>query len=178
MKINKKVVIAIITVILIALGVYFILQNISIENADDYQDYTPEEEISDEQLRQTKLILYFENAETGELDTEIKVVDANTLIENPAKEIMNLLIKGPQSNSLKKLVPDGTTLNDITVQNSCATINVSKEFLNFENDSQKLKIVNSIANTLSNLKEIDSIKFLIDGEENEQLKEIYIKSKI
>ena len=39
-------------------------------------------------MRQTKLVLYFANNETGELETEIKVVDANTLIKNPEKQIM------------------------------------------------------------------------------------------
>ena len=178
---DKKKIIAIITIILIALVVYFIFRNVSIEkngnNINDYQDYTPQEEISDKQLRQTKIILYFENIETGELETEIKVVEANTLLENPCKELMQLLIKGPQSSSLKKLIADGTILHEVTVENGCATINLSNEFLNYENEENKLKIINSIVNTLTNLKEIDSVKFLINGEQNENLADTYVKNK-
>ena len=176
---KRKKLIAIITLILIILLVFFIYKNISIEKIqeDEYQDYTPQEEISEEQIRQTKVTLYFENIDTGELETEIKILDANTLINNPERELMNLLIKGPQSSNLKKLIPDGTALHDIKVEKSCAVINVSNEFLNFENEENKLKIINSIVNTLTNLKEIDSVKFLINGEANEKLSEIYVKNK-
>ena len=127
-------------------------------------------------MRQTKVILYFENSETGELETEIKVIDAKNLIENPYKELINLLVKGPQSSNLKKLIPEGTIVHDVTVENSCAKINLSQEFLNYENEENKLKIINSIVNTLTNLKEITSVKFLINGEESEELKEIYVKA--
>ena len=75
-------------------------------------------------MRQTKVILYFANSETGELENEIKIVDANLLIKEPYKEIMNLLIKGPQSSNLKKLIPDGTVLHDVKIEKSCAIINL------------------------------------------------------
>ena len=174
---KKRVIVIIVFIIIIIMG-FLIYKNVSIENKEDeYQDYVPEEEISEEQMRQTKVVLYFANNETGELETEIKVVDANTLIKNPEKQIMELLIKGPQSSSLKKLIPDGTVLNDIKIEESCAIINVSKEFLNYQNDEEKYNIINSIVNSLTNLKEIDSVKFLINGEENENLSETYIKNK-
>lgn len=177
MKKNRKKIIAIITLILIILLVMFIYNNVSIEReTDKYQDYTPQEEISEEQMRQTKVILFFANSETGELECETKIVDANSLIKEPYKEIMNLLIKGPQSSKLKKLIPEGTAMHDIKVEKSCAIINLSNEFLNYETEENKLKIINSIVNTLTNLKEIDSVKFLINGEENEKLSEIYLKN--
>lgn len=175
---KKKTIISIIIFIIIILGIYFIYKNIEIKKVEDeYQDYTPEEEISDSQTRQTKIILYFENIETGELETEIKLIDANLLIKNPYKELIDLLIKGPQSSNLKKLIPDGTKLNDVNIEKNCAIINFSEEFLNYENEEKKLKIINSIVNTLTNLKEINSISFLINGEKNEKLNEIYLKNK-
>ena len=179
MKKNKKKIILILTMILIVIVGIYIYKNVSIEknNEDEYQDYTPQEEISEEQMRQTKVILYFANSETGELESETKIVDANLLINEPYKEIMNWLIKGPQSSNLKKLIPEGTSMHDIKVEKSCAIINFSNEFLNYETEENKLKIINSIVNTLTNLKEIESVKFLINGEENENLSEIYLKSK-
>lgn len=177
MKKNRKKIIAIITLILIIMLGIFIYNNISIEKeADEYQDYTPQEEISEEQMRQTKVILYFANSETGELECETKIVDANLLINEPYREIMNWLINGPQSSNLKKLIPDGTAMHDIKVEKSCAIINLSSEFLNYETEENKLKIINSIVNSLTNLKEIDSVKFLINGEENEKFPEIYVKN--
>ena len=177
MKKNRKKIIAVITLILIILIAIFIYNNISIENTtDEYGDYTPQEEISEEQMRQTKVILFFANSETGELESETKIVDANLLINEPYKEIMNWLIKGPQSSNLKRLIPEGTALHDIKVEKSCAIINLSNEFLNYETEENKLKIINSIVKTLTNLKEINSVKFLIKGEENENLSEIYLKN--
>ena len=177
MKKNRKKIIAIITLILIIIIAIFIYNNISIENnIDEYQDYTPQEEISEEQMRQTKVILFFANSETGELESETKIVDANLLINEPYKEIMQWLIKGPQSSNLKKLIPEGTILHDIKIEKNCAIINLSNEFLNYETEENKLKIINSIVNTLTNLKEINSIKFLINGAENEKLSEIYLKN--
>ena len=162
---NKRIIAVIVLILIIVLG-FIIYKNVSIKNQEDeYQDYIPEEEISDEQMRQTKIILYFANNETGELETEIKVVDANTLIKNPEKQIMELLIKGPQSSNLKKLIPDGTILHDIKIENSCAIINVSNEFLNYQNEEEKLKIINSIVNTLTNLKEIENILNASDASE-------------
>ena len=177
MKENRKKIIAIITSIILIIIAIFIYSNISIENtAEEYQDYTPQEEISEEQMRQTKVILFFANSETGELEAETKIVDANLLINEPYKEIMNWLIKGPQSSNLKKLIPEGTAMHDIKVEKSCAIINLSNEFLNYETEENKLKIINSIVNSLTNLKEINSVKFLINGEENEKLSEIYLKN--
>ena len=180
MKKNKKRLITIIVLIIIISVAFFIFKNVSIEKnngEDEYQDYTPQEEISEEQLRQTKVVLYFANSETGELESEIKIIDANTLLENPCKELMSLLIKGPQSSNLKRLIPEGTNLHDVKLENSCAIINVSNEFLNYESEENKIKIINSIMNTLTNLKEVDSVKFLINGEQNEKLSEIYVKNR-
>lgn len=175
---KKKRIITIIVFIAIIIGVFFIFKNIEIKKVEDeYQDYIPQEEISEEQEAQTKIILYFENIETGELEAETQIIDVKQLLNEPYKEMVNLLIKGPQSSNLKKLIPDGTILNEIKIENGCAIINFSNQFLNFENDEKKFKIINSIVNTLTNLKEINSVSFLINGEKNEKLSEIYLKNK-
>ena len=177
MKKKRKKIIGVVTLILIIIAAIFIYNNISIENtADEYQEYTPQEEISEEQMRQTKVILFFANSETGELESESRIIDANILIKEPYKEIMNWLLKGPQSSNLKKLIPEGTAMHDIKVEKSCAIIDFSNEFLNYGTEENKLKIINSIVNTLTNLKEINSVKFLINGEENEKFPEIYLKN--
>lgn len=175
---NKKKIIAILTLILIILLGVVIYKNITIEKVkeDNNKDYTPQEEISEEQNRQTKVILFFENTETGELESEIKLVDSNKLINKPEKELINFLIKGPQSSNLKKIIPDGTVVHDVNVKNSCAEINFSTEFLEFGDEKNKLKIINSIVNTLINLKEINSVKFLINGEVNQMLDDVYMKN--
>ena len=80
-----------------------ILKNIELKKVEDeYQDYIPQEEISDENNQQTKIILYFKN-ENDELENEIRVINANILLKEPEKQLINYLIKGPQNNNLQKL---------------------------------------------------------------------------
>ena len=139
MKKNRKKIIAIITLIILIIIAIFIYNNISVENpAEEYQDYIPQEEISEEQMRQTKVVLFFKNTETGELEAETKIVDANLLIKEPYKEIMNWLIKGPQSSNLKKLIPEGTAMHDIKIEKSCVIINLSNED---KLDSRKIYLI-------------------------------------
>ena len=72
MRISKKIIIAVLTTIILIILVSLIYNNISIEKErSNYQEYIPQEEISEEQLRQTKVILYFANKETGKLESEI-----------------------------------------------------------------------------------------------------------
>ena len=59
---SKRIFGATITIIFVIVGIYFLFKNIEIKNSEnEYQDYVPQEEISEEQVRQTKVILYFEN---------------------------------------------------------------------------------------------------------------------
>ena len=52
----KRIIGAIITLLIIGIGVFFIFRNIEIKKIEnEYQDYIPQEEISDEQSRQTKV---------------------------------------------------------------------------------------------------------------------------
>ena len=46
-----------------------------------------------------------------------------------------------------------------------------------QDENEKLKIINSIVNTLTNLKEINSIKILVNGSENENFSDEYLRTK-
>jgi len=170
---KKRMLGAIITIAFVGIGIYFLFKNIELKKVEDeYQDYTPQEEISDENSQQTKIILYFKN-ENDELENEIRVINANILLKEPEKQLINYLIKGPQNNNLQKLIPDGTRLNEIKIEKNCAIIN----FSNDKDENEKLKIINSIVNTLTNLKEINSIKILVNGSENENFSDEYLRTK-
>lgn len=174
MKKNKIILIIIIILLIIIIGGYFIIKNKKEKSQkNEIQDYTPQEEISEEQLRQTKITLFFINKETKELDSEIRLIDAKELIKEPYKKIVEMLISGPKSSNLERIIPEGVQLHDVKYENGCAVINVSKEILDYQDEKQKQNMINSIVKTLNNLIEIDGIKFLINGEENEKLNEIY-----
>ena len=109
---NKKIVmyVSILILILIVLGAGFLIYKNNKKNKNKNQEYIPQEEITDEQLRQTIITLYFFNIETGNIMPEARKIDAKELIKEPYKVLIELLINGPKSEKLVKLIPDGTKL--------------------------------------------------------------------
>ena len=61
------------------------------------------------------------------------------------------------------------------IEGDCLTLDFSSDFLNYDKTDEKTKenLINSLANTLTQLNEVNSIKILIDGSENEEFSEIY-----
>ena len=173
---NKKIVmyVSILILILIVLGAGFLI------NKNKNQEYIPQEEITDEQLRQTIITLYFFNIETGNIMPEARKIDAKELIKEPYKVLIELLINGPKSEKLVKLIPDGTKLNKIEIKNDCIYIDFSNEFINGQKlgKEQEELIIKSIVNTVTELKEINSVKILIDGKENQEfrIKKLILKN--
>lgn len=174
---NKKIIIAlIIFVILIGVGVwYFFFHNTN--NESGINEIIPEEEISEEQMRQTIVSLYFYNENTNSLVPEGRLIDVKELIEKPYNKLVELLIQGPNNEELSKTIPDGTRINKIELKGDTLYIDFSKEFINNHEggeDKEKATIY-SLVNTMTNLTEVNSIKILIDGEENKAFKDNKIK---
>ena len=173
---NKKILFLLIIVLIIILVLlFFIVKSFNFENqtTEKIQEYTPAEEISDTQLRETMVSLYFLDKTSNSLKSEGKIIDSALLLQNPYKELINLLIEGPSNDSLLKVFPDNTQVLDAYIQNGCVTIDFSEEILNFENEEQQYNIVNSILNTLTQLNEVSSIKILINNENSNYFKEEY-----
>ena len=174
---NKKIIIAlIIFVILIGVGVwYFFFHNTN--NESGINEIIPEEEISEEQMRQTIVSLYFYNENTNSLVPEGRLIDVKELVEKPYNKLVELLIQGPNNEELSKTIPDGTRINKIELKGDTLYIDFSKEFINNHEggeDKEKATIY-SLVNTMTNLTEVNSIKILIDGEENKAFKDNKIK---
>ena len=168
MKNLKRILIIFIFIILI-LGIIFgIYKRI---NKKEKIEYIPQEEISDEQMRQTMISLYFKNED--KLIPEVRLIDVKELIENPYEKILNLLIEGPKNENLEKTLPDGTRINKIEKNKDMLIIDFNEEFL--DNKIDEKIIINSIVKTLTELNEINKIKIIINGEENKEFKNGKIK---
>jgi len=178
---NKKRIITFVLLLAIILGVYFLVGHFfgGTENEEQkLEEYTPQEEISEEQYRETIVNLYFLNKETKQLMAEAIAIDARELSVNPYKKLIELLLQGPKNESLEKIIPEGTSIFDAGIESGCVVINLSKEILNFgEDETLKKNIINSIYRTLTELTEVNSIRFLVEGEENTNFAEEY-NSKI
>lgn len=177
MKGDKLILVFLILAATIAITGYCIINYLKEKQASsEIEEYTPQEEISDDQMRKTMVSLYFYNNETGELETEARLIDAVELIENPYTKLVQMLIEGPKSEKLKSLIPDDVKIIKTEFNGGCVTIDLSIELLNYTEDIDlKNKMINSIVNTLTELTEVDSIKFLIDGKQNDEFNEEYVR---
>lgn len=174
---NKKIIlIIIILAILIGVGVwYFFFFNKN--NEQQVNEIIPEEEISEEQMRQTIVSLYFYNESAKSLASEGRLIDAKELVEDPYRKLMELLIEGPQNTSLSKTIPDGTRVNKAELKGETLYLDLSKEFIeNHQGGEEQESItIYSIVNTMTNLTEVNAVKILIDGKENQAFKDNKIK---
>ncbi len=175
---NMKRIITILIIICLIISVIFGVYYFFIQNKEeDIIEYTPQEEISEEQMRQTIVSLYFKSGE--ELVPEARLIDVKQLLNNPYEEILNMLIEGPKNNNLERTIPEGTKINKIEKENDILIIDFSKEIVeNHKGGENEEKItINSVLNTVTELTEINGIKILIDGEENKEFKDGKINFK-
>ena len=84
----------IISVIFIVVIGYFAIKFVKQKKSNEIQndEYIPQEEISEEQARQTIVSLYFTDKETGLLKPEARLVNVKELMKDPYKTLIELLI--------------------------------------------------------------------------------------
>ena len=142
-----------------------VVSNVFHKNKEMIKEYVPEVEISDSELRKTFITLYFADEE-GELQSENRLIDSKELLRNPYITLVGMLLEGPKDSKLKTIIPEGTKIIDAKLNKKCVTINLSKEFVEkAEGDTvEKCKMIYTIVNTLTELNEVQSVKFLIEGE--------------
>ena len=176
---NKKVWIILVSLLVIAIigiGVYLFIIN---QEPVPENEIQPQEEISDEQMRQTIVTLYYQNKETNELTAEGKIVDVKTLFTDPYTTLINLLMENPKNEKLKSTIPTDTKILKAELKGDIVYIDFSKEFI--ENHQGGLDEENatiySIVNTLTELNEVSGVKILINGKENQSFKDNIINLK-
>ena len=171
-KLFKMVCIILIVLILIGIGAVLLLkQNGKNKNEDKdkpLEEYTPAEEITNEQIRQTIVTLYFNQKETNTLMPEARLIDAKLLTENPYITLINLLISEPKNEKLESCIPEGTTVIGAELKNDVVYLNLSNEFISkhIGGEEKEKQTIDAIVNTLTELNEVNAVKILIEGEEN------------
>lgn len=160
----KRIIIIIIVILLIigiSLGVYYYM-NKEGEN-EEIIEYTPQEEISEEQMRQTMVSLYYKNED--QLMPEARLIDVKDLIENPYIKILNMLLEEPKNEKLKRIIPEGTKLNKVEKQGEKLIIDFSEEFNKIEEMEKKEKdlVMQSIEKTVTQLTEINEVEISVNN---------------
>jgi germination protein M len=162
----KKIIFIFIIVIAIIVIIMCIIKN---KNKNEInEEYEPQEEISTEQERNTMISLYFVNKTTRRIEPEARLIDVKDLISNPYTILVNLLIAEPKNENLESAIPEGTILLGAELEGDTLILNFSEEFVNNHQggEEEEEKTIESLVNTLTALKEVNSIKILINGEEN------------
>lgn len=176
---NKKIILlfAILLVIIFVIG-FFAIKFVKNKKENEVKnEYVPEEEISDEQLRETIVSLYFPDKETNMLKPEARLVNVKDVLKSPYNVLVELLINGPENEKLKSVIPENTKLLNSSLEGECLTLDFSNEFLNYNKDDDKAKenMTYSIVNTVTELNEVNKVKFLINGQTNDEFKDEYVR---
>jgi spore germination protein GerM len=177
---KKKILIMIFILICVIASVYMIIINtVFNKNEEIINEYIPEVEISDSEARKTVVTLYFEDVEENKVVAENRIIDSKTLLREPYTALVGMLLEGPKDTKLENIISKDTKILGATLSGSCVTINLSKEFVDNapEDVNRKCDMIYMIVNTLTELKEVESVKFLIEGESVDGFEEKSISLK-
>ena len=122
------------------------------------------------------LYLYFTDEGSKMLKREIRYIpmeEAKKSVENLASCIIAELIKGPtKETGLSGTIPEGTVLNKVEIDKRVIILDLSKQFVDNHPGGKDLEelTIYSICNSLTELKEIEKVKFTIDGKEVKEFK--------
>lgn len=172
MKKYIKWIVGVIIILVFGLIAWLYFMN-SGSTENDIVEYIPAEEITEEQARNTIISVYYRNKETGELMPEARLIDVKLLANNPYEEILKILMEGPKSDKLERVIPEGTVVLGTELKKDVLYINLSNEFIDNQKEGteEEAKTVYSIVNTLTELNEVNAVRILINGEENNEFKD-------
>ena len=152
-------------ILVVGIGGFLIFKGIN--NKEEIQvEYVPEEEISQEQERQTMITLYFVEKETNKIIPEVRTVDSKKLLNDPYKYLLEELKKGSNKENVQGVIPEGTNINNVKLNKDILEIDFSKEFIEKSEIEERKIIIDAILKTMSELNEVNGIKIIIDGAEN------------
>ena len=174
----KKIIISVSIIAFVALVSFAILKNYKIAEVEtSIEEYTPKEEISKEQNRMTIITLYFLDPSTEQLIPEARSIDVKELLSNPYQFIIDRLIEGSENSQIGKTIPEGTIVNSINLNGEELTIDFNEAFLTkYEKGSEvQTKMFYSIVNTFLELKEVNSVRLLVNGEKINEMDEAFVR---
>lgn len=120
--------------------------------------------------------LYFADENSKKLLAEIRYIpmsEAKKSVNNLASVIVKELIKGPKNTRLKATIPKGTDLRSpVSINAGIATVDLTKQFVDNHPGGKEAEetTIYSIVNSLTELKEIQKVRFVIDGKERKEYK--------
>lgn len=132
-----------------------------------YIDITkPLSKLSGQLPKGKKTLIYFLNPTYQFYVGELREVIDSTDSSLQAESVINQLIIGSNYKELTSLIPQGTKLLSVKVEANIAYVNFSKEIRRISLGAEgELDLVNLITLSLTELSNIDRVRFLVEGEE-------------
>ena len=101
------------------------------------------------------------------------ITSCNCETEEKAKDLLEgLIIDGKKSNIIpngfRSIIPSGTSINDISLEEGVLTIDFSKELLEVKSNFEE-KMIESIIYTLTSIEGIDKVIIKVEGKQLERL---------
>ena len=175
---NKNIILLFVTLLIIIFVIgFFAIKYAKNKKEIEAEEFIPQEEISEDQTRETIVTLYFLDKESNLSKPEARLVNVKELLNSPYNVLIELLLGGPKNEKLQAIIPENTQLLNSTIEGECLTLDFSKELLNYSKEKDKTKeiLINSIVNTVTELNEVNKVKFLIEGQENEEFEGEYVR---
>lgn len=112
--------------------------------------------------------LYFSDNEAMYLVGEKRDVTVNEG-DKPEAAVIRELIKGPKTDELWDVIPEGTKLLSVNTKNGLCTIDLSSEYVDNSpgGTTSEMMAVYSVVNSLTSLEGIEKVQFLIEGKKRE-----------
>lgn len=109
--------------------------------------------------------LYFPRSGGRGLGVERRVLQL-TEDDVLAEIVTQVLIDGPESEDLSAVLPEGTQLRDLRLEDGVCLVDFSQELLTGmpEDEERQILLVYAIVNTLGNLNPVESVRLLVEGE--------------
>ncbi len=153
-------------VILIVMFITFIISvTISTENSQSVEQVLTSNEVK-------HVNVYFPRLPDFKFVAEKIEIENNINQEEKIEIVVNRLLAGNTKANFINVIPLGTKLNDISVENNTAVVDFSKEFVeNHPGGSLgEYNTIYSIVNSITEIEGIEQVIFLIDGKEQETYK--------
>lgn len=125
------------------------------------------------------IYLYFANEDNTKLKLEVRYIpmsEAKKSVNHLAEIIVNELIKGPKVAGMKATIPKEAKLKSkIKIDGDVATVDFSKDFRDKHpgGKAEERMTIFSVVNSLTELKEINKVKFKIEGKSSSEFKGNY-----
>lgn len=144
-------------------------ENDAVEGTNNTDENDAAKESTAAQGEKMTVTLYFGDDQAEYVVGEQRDINIQDGSDSLYKRVFLELMKGPETEGLQNSIPKGTELLSINVDNGICTVDLSSEFVDNSpggTASERMTLW-SVVNTLTGLKGIDKVQFLIEGEKRQ-----------